>query len=110
MQHLSVMMLTNQSCALSFQTSGRTSGDVPNARAEPNVADISSMTAKFLQSSRCLAPTQHRNVSLVKVAFNYLIKTQITNVNQNTQRKVSLQLIMTPASKKLPSFFLLFFL
>ena len=86
MQHLSVMMLTNQSCALSFQTSGRTSGDVPNARAEPNVAHISSVTAKFLQSSWCLAPTQHRNVSLVKVALNYLIKH--TNVNQNTQRTV----------------------
>ena len=46
------MMLTNQSCALSFQTSGRTSGDVSNARAEPSVAHISSMTAKFLHSSQ----------------------------------------------------------
>ena len=109
MQHLSVMMLTNQSCALSFQTSGRTSGDVSNARAEPSVAHISSMTAKFLHSSRRLAPTQHRNVLLVKVALNYLIKTQITTVNQNTRRTVSLQLIMTPAIKKLPSVFFVFF-
>ena len=75
----------------------------------PSVAHISLMTATFLQSSQRLAPTQHRNVLLVKVALNYLIKTQIANVNQNTWRTVSLQLIMTPAIKKLPSVFLFCF-
>ena len=121
MQHLSVMMVTNQSrAARVFKLLGgyqvtchaMPSCALPNSRAAPGVAHISSMTAKFLQSSQRLAPTQHRNVLLVYVALNYLIKIQMTKMSvwTQSQRTVSLQLIMTLALKKKQLFFLFFFL